>query len=299
MVEEGMHSSLTCPLIALGKPIGFIFFSSFEVNAYSNVHVELFMQIAGTLAVTVEKSRLYQELVELNELKNGFLGMAAHDLRNPNVLIRLYLNQLIEALGDINENQNGWITKIQKTSNSMMALINDFLDISIVEAGHLQLDVNPVKLNAIITNNYNANKFITEEKSITLELDLEKELPIVDVDSDRINQVINNLITNATKYSVPNTKIILNARVIDKDAVVSVIDQGQGIHPDDLDKLFKMFGKTRGKPTAGEKSTGLGLIICKHIVTAHGGSIWVESEGIGKGSTFKFTLPLKSKAEEQ
>jgi signal transduction histidine kinase/HAMP domain-containing protein len=299
MVEEGMLSSLTCPLIALGKPIGFMFFSSFEVNAYSDVHVELFMQIAGELAVTVEKSRLYQELVELNELKNGFLGMAAHDLRNPNVLIRLYLNQLVEALGDINENQNVWITKIQKTSNSMMALINDFLDISIVEADKLQLDVKPVKFNALLKSNYKDNKFITEEKSITLKLDIEKELPIVDVDSDRINQVINNLITNAMKYSVTNTEIILSARVIDKEAVVSVIDQGQGIHQDDLNKLFKMFGKARGRPTAGEKATGLGLVICKHIVDAHGGRIWVESEGIGKGSTFKFTLPLKSKTEQQ
>ena len=76
-------------------------------------------------------------------------------------------------------------------------------------------------------------------------------------------------------------------------------DHGQGIHPGDFNKLFKMFGKARGRPTAGEKSTGLGLVICKHIVGAHGGRIWVESEGIGKGSAFKFTLPLKHKEEEQ
>jgi len=299
MVEEGMLSSLTCPLIALGKPIGFIFFSSFKVNAYSNVHVELFMQIAGELAVTVEKSRLYQELVELNELKNGFLGMAAHDLRNPNVLIRLYLNQLVESLEGTNEIQRTWINKIQSISRSMMTLIDDFLDVSNVEAGQLQLDVNPVKLNVFITDNYEDNKSITEKKSITLKLDLKKELPIVDIDSDRINQVINNLITNAMKYSAPNTEIILSVEVIDKEVVVSVIDQGQGIHPDDLNKLFKMFGKTRGKPTANEKSTGLGLVICKHIVEAHGGRIWVESEGIAKGSTFKFTLPLKLKESGQ
>ncbi len=120
---------------------------------------------------------------------------------------------------------------------------------------------------------------------------------MVNIDSDKINQVLNNLIINATKYSVPNTKIILKARVVDKEAVVSVIDQGQGVHPDDFDKLFKMFGKIRGKPTAGEKSAGLGLVICKHIVDAHGGRIWVESEGAGKGSVFSFAFPLKSKGE--
>ncbi len=86
----------------------------------------------------------------------------------------------------------------------------------------------------------------------------------------------------------------------DREVVVSVTDQGQGLHPDDLSKLFKMFGKARGRPTDGEKSTGLGLVISKNIVDAHGGRIWVESKGIGMGSTFKFKLPLlKCNEEEQ
>ena len=207
------------------------------------------MQIAGTLAVTVEKSRLYQELIELNELKNGFLGMAAHDLRNPNILVRLYLNKLVESLDGTNEKQRAWITKMQNISSSMMTLIDDFLDVSIIEANQLQLDLKLVSLNAFLTTNYEAAKSISEEKSITLKMDLEKELLIVNIDSDRINQVLHNLITNALKYSVSNTEIILSMRVIDKEAVVSVSDQGQGIHPDDLNKLFKMFGKARGRPT--------------------------------------------------
>ena len=299
MVEEGMHSSLTCPLFALGKPIGFMFFSSFKVNAYSNVHVELFMQIAGELAVTVEKSRLYQQLEELNELKNGFLGMAAHDLRNPNAMIRLYLNQLTDSLGDIKGDQHVWISKMQAISDSMLALIDDFLDISTIEAGQLQLKLEPVLPDVFFTNCFEANKLLTKEKSITLKLDLEKELPIADIDSDRINQVINNLITNAMKYSIPNTEIILSVRrAKEKEVEVSVIDQGQGIPKNDINKLFKMFGKANVRPTAGEKSTGLGLAICKHIVESHGCRIWVESEGIGKGSTFKFTLPLKCNKEE-
>jgi hypothetical protein len=298
MVEEGMQSSLTCPLFALGNPIGFIFFSSFKVNAYSNVHVELFMQIAGELAVTVEKSRLYQQLEELNELKNGFLGMAAHDLRNPNALIRLYLNQLTDSLGDIKGDQHVWISKMHDISDSMLTLINNFLDVSTIEAGQLQLKLEPVLPDVFFTNCFEANKLLTKEKSITLKLDLEKGLPMVDIDSDRLNQVINNLITNAMKFSIPNTEIILSVRAKEKEVEVSVIDQGQGIPKNDINKLFKMFGKASVRPTAGEKSTGLGLAICKHIVKSHGGRIWVESEGIGKGSTFKFTLPLKCNKEE-
>ena len=264
----------------------------------------------------MEKSRLYQELVELSELKSGFLGMAAHDLRNPNVLVRLYLNQLVESLDGTNEKQRAWINKIQSISSSMTTLIDDFLDVSIIEAGQLQLDLKPVLLNTFLTNSYEANKSIAAEKSITLKLDLEQESLMVNIDSERINQVINNFITNALKYSVSNTEVTLSMRVIDKEAVVSVIDQGQGVHldkeavvsvidhgqgvhPDDVNKLFKMFGKARVRPTANEKSTGLGLVICKHIVDAHGGSIKVESEGLGKGTTFTFTLPLKRKEEEQ
>jgi signal transduction histidine kinase len=184
-------------------------------------------------------------------------------------------------------------------SNSMLALVNDFLDVSTIEAGQLQLKLEPVLPDVFFTNCFETNKLLTKEKSITLKLDLEKELPIADIDSDRINQVISNLITNAIKYSVPYTEIILSVRrVKENEVVVAVSDQGQGIPKDDIHKLFKMFGKARVRPTAGEKSTGLGLAICKYIVEAHGCRIWVESEGMGKGSTFKFTLPLKYNKEE-
>jgi signal transduction histidine kinase len=229
--------------------------------------------------------------VKLSELKSGFLGMAAHDLRNPNVLVKLYLNQLVEE--GTNEKQRVWINKIQSISSSMMTLIDDFLDISIIEAGQLKLKLEPVLPDVFFMKCFETNRLLTKEKSITLKLDLEKGLPMVNIDSDKINQVINNLITNALKYSVSNAEIILSMRVIDEEAVVSVIDQGQGIPKNDINKLFKMFGKANVRPTADEKSTGLGLVICKHIVGEHGGRIWVESEGTGKGATFKFTLPLK------
>ncbi len=292
IVQEGMRSSLTCPLLASGKPIGFMFFSSVNVNAYANVHIDLFIQISGQIATTIEKSHLYQQLMELNELKNGFLGMAAHDLQNPNVLMRLYLNQLAESLGDVRGDQHVWISRMQSISDSMLSLTKDFLCISSIEAGQLQLKLEPILPDVFLTNCLETNKLLTKEKSITLKLDLEKELPTVYIDSDKINQVLNNLITNATKYSLPNTDIILSARLKEKEVEVAVSDQGQGIPIDDIPKLFKMFGKASVRPTAGEKSTGLGLAICKYILKAHGGRIWVESEGMGEGATFKFTMPL-------
>jgi signal transduction histidine kinase/HAMP domain-containing protein len=292
VVEEGMRSSLTCPLFASGKPIGFMFFSSTKVDTYLNAHKDFFIQISGQIATIIEKSQLYQRLVELNELKNNFLGMAAHDLQNPNVLMRLYLNQLVESLGDVRGDQNVWISKIQSISDSMLSLTKDFLCISSIEAGQLRLKQGPILPDVFLADCLENNKHITKEKSIALKLDIDEGLPIVYIDSDRLSQVINNLITNATKYSHPSTEIILSARLREKEVEVSVTDQGQGVPEDEVHKLFKMFGKTSVRPTSGEVSTGIGLAICKHIVEAHGCRIWVESKGMGKGSIFKFTMPL-------
>ena len=295
IVQEGMRSSLTCPLFASGKPIGFMFFSSTKVDTYVNAHKDFFIQISGQIATIIEKSQLYQRLVELNELKNNFLGMAAHDLKNPNVLMRLYLNQLVESLGDVRGDQHVWISKMQSISDSMLTLIKDFLCISSIEGGQLQIKQEPILADVFLTDCLENNKPLTREKSITLKLDIDEGLPIVYIDSDRLSQVINNLITNAMKYSHPNTEIILSARLREKEVEVSVTDQGQGIPEEEVHNLFKMFGKTSVQPTDGEVSTGIGLAICNHIIKAHGCRIWVESEGMGKGATFKFTMPFKER----
>ena len=118
----------------------------------------------------------------------------------------------------------------------------------------------------------------------------EFEIPVMVMDPDRIDQVMNNLINNAIKFSYPNTTITLRACVQDQDVVISVQDQGQGIPAQEVDNLFTDFGRTSVRPTAGEKSTGLGLAIVKRIVELHGGRIWVESK-VGVGSVFTFTLP--------
>ena len=114
------------------------------------------------------------------------------------------------------------------------------------------------------------------------------------MDPDRINQVLNNLITNACKYSFPNTVVTLRARATGDEVAIAVQDQGQGIPASELPKMFTEFGKTSVRPTGGEKSIGLGLAIVKRMVEAHGGRIWVESQ-VGVGSTFTFTLPLSTK----
>ncbi len=293
IVEEGMRSSLTCPLIASGKPVGFLFFSSTQVDNYRNAHTELFQEIAGQLALTLEKSRLYEELVRFNDLKNKFLGMAAHDLRSPIAVIEGYADLLTDGLmGELDETQKKPIRAIAEYCDKMLALINDLLDVSAIESGHLTLVLQEIDLATFLRENARYNTLLAKAKSIELVLEIPEGLPKVSMDPSRIDQAINNLITNAIKFSKPQSRITLRAISRDQEVVISVTDQGQGIPPSEISKLFHYFGKTNVLPTAGEKSTGLGLAIAKRMVEAHGGKIEVVSQS-GKGSTFAFTLPLK------
>ncbi len=292
IVEEGMRSSLTCPLIARGKPIGFIFFSSMKPHMYEHVHIDLFRQIAGQLAVIVEKGRLYQELVELNELKNKFLGIAAHDLRNPLGVIKGYANLFLEGLvGEVTPDQRQYLERIDRASQNMLNLIDDLLDVSAIEAGQLKIDVEDVEISDFLHEIYESNKIMAKAKSIAVKLETPDTLPTIKMDPDRISQVLNNLFSNAIKFSHPDTTITLKAKVEKNKALISVEDQGQGIPKQEMSKMFTDFGRTSVQPTAGEKSTGLGLAIVKRIVEAHGGAIRVKSE-VGKGSTFTISLPL-------
>jgi signal transduction histidine kinase len=296
VVEEGVRSSLTCPLVNDGAAIGFIFFSSFHENAYRDVHVELFMQIAGQLAAIVEKSRLYKELLELNEAKNRFLGIAAHDLRNPIGVVQSFARLLSEGvLGELNEQQKKVLLQMEHSCAGMLHLINDLLDVSAIESGQLVLEMKRAPLAPFLRSLVELDAMLAAGKGIELQLDIEGELPDVPFDERRMEQVVSNLVSNAVKFSEPGTVVRVSARLEIGETpgvVVSVADQGQGIPEEEVGHLFQDFSRTSVRPTRGEKSTGLGLSIVRRIVNAHGGRVWVES-AVGKGSTFSFSIPVR------
>lgn len=292
IVKEGMHSSLTCPLRALGKPVGFLFFSSMKPDTYAKTHQDIFIQIANQLSTIVEKSRYLQQLLELNELKNKFLGMVAHDLRNPLSTIKGYLELFLAGhLGKLTSDQNEVMDDMNQTSDHMLGLINDLLDVTAIETGNLQLKREPTKPGELLQTIQASLRVLAQAKSIEIKLDIPISVPLLHLDQARMKQVLTNLITNAVKYSFSRTIILLSVRVFEKEVWISVRDQGQGIPVEEMKNLFKDFSRTSVKPTAGEKSIGLGLAITRRIVEAHGGIIWVDSE-IGKGSTFIFSLPI-------
>jgi len=174
---------------------------------------------------------------------------------------------------------------------TMLTLINDLLDIAAIEAGRLELQKKKVDIEQYLRETCESNSILAEAKKIRLVCAVEENLPPVLMDPNRINQVINNLITNAIKFSHPETQITVSAKKTDEGIVIAVTDQGQGIPASEIPKLFAAFSRTSVQATAGEKSTGLGLMIVKRLVEVHGGRVWVESVP-GKGSTFALSLPL-------
>lgn len=301
VLKEGVRSSLTCPLIVNAKPVGFLFFSSFEKNTYNNAHVSLYQQIAGQISVIIEKSKLYSEILvqkqkleELNEIKNKFLGMAAHDLRNPLGVI-MGFSQLLKMDYDnfTKEEILEIIDDISSASNTALNLVNDFLDVSKIESGTFEIHLQLVDFKSFIEQIVKKNSFYAKKKNIEIELNYSDEIPNIMIDSERLAQVFNNLITNSIKFSYRNTKISINVYLTNDSLYIDIIDYGIGMDQNEVEGIFNgFFGK--GKPgTEGEKSTGLGLAISKKIVDSHNGKILVQSEK-GKGSKFTVVLPISN-----
>jgi signal transduction histidine kinase len=244
------------------------------------------------VAMQRELARKNAELERLNQQKNHFLGIAAHDLRNPLSAILAYSEFLLADLSDqLDEEQVEFLNVIHSSSQFMSQLINDLLDVAKIESGKLDLDLEPTDLGDLVTANVNLNRRLARDKEIELRLALEDVLTVL-VDRAKIEQVLNNLISNAIKYSPSGAVVDVRLSRQGDQVQLSVQDRGQGIPSEEMDKLFKPFSRTSVQTTGGETSTGLGLVIVKKIVDGHGGQINVES-GVGEGTTFHVRLPLQ------
>ncbi len=232
------------------------------------------------------------ELERLNELKNEFIGVAAHDLRNPLQVIQGSSVMLLnKRFGELNAEQQQFVQVIKRNSDFMVKLITDLLHITKIDAGKLKLELKETDLIGLIERNIELNRLLLEQKQIRISFFAEDDFPKVVVDAAKIEQVLNNLIGNAGKFSAPNTTVEVRAAKSDTEVIISVRDEGQGIPPNELNRLFIPFENLSVKSTGGEQSTGLGLAIVKRVVEGHGGRIWVQSE-VGVGSTLSFSLPL-------
>jgi signal transduction histidine kinase len=233
------------------------------------------------------------ELEKLNKEKNHFLSVATHDLRNPLTTIYTAADLITEELKNTTSTETiEFLEMIKQSSKFMRDLINELLDVSVIESGKLSIRLEPVNLMELIKNNVTLNRVIAGRKQITVEYNTAGELPSLQLDRKKIEQLLNNLISNAIKYSYPRSRVLINARCENADVIISVSDTGQGIPMSEMDRLFKPFPKISVKSTSGESSTGLGLVIVRKIVEAHGGRVWAESK-VNVGTTFYISIPRR------
>lgn len=270
--------------------------AEYDVAELQRVTAELLEVNRAITGLQRELARRQAELIQLNERKNEFIGVAAHDLRSPLTVIQGYAT-LLSRRPEMPEGERAELLGIIADSvQDMLRMLDNLLNIAEIEAGKLKLRPREVDLYAFVERTARLNRPLADQKGVALALDLAPDLPPVVLDPDRIRQVLNNLLGNAIKFSRSGTTVTLQVRRADENTVeIAVIDQGQGIRPEELGLLFTPFQKTSTRATGGEHSSGLGLAICKRIVEISGGDIRAASD-YGQGSRFSFTLPIAPKS---
>jgi signal transduction histidine kinase len=235
-----------------------------------------------------------KHLQQLDQAKSEFVSIASHQLRTPMAGIMGYLSMILQNdFGKINKEQTGVIEKIFNASQRMIQLINLFLDVSKIESGKFVLEKRPLQLEEVISRAVDVLKKSAAEKGLKLDyLKPKNPLPRIMAD-DKIFDVVSNLIDNSIKYTEKGT-ITVKAEGDDHSIKVTVRDTGRGIDPEEARGLFAKFVRGSGMAQINPDGSGLGLYVARRITEAHGGKIWVESKGVGKGSTFSFTLPVEA-----
>lgn len=252
--------------------------------------ISVFRDDDGMLSGVVLLLRDVTRLKEVERLKSEFVMAASHELRTPLTSIGMSIDLLLE--GNSPENLTARRSELLHVAheevNRLKALVSDLLDLSKIETGKIQLDLEKASVQPLIER---AAAILTrqlEEKKISVEYKIQEELPLARIDLNKISWVLTNLVANAVRLAPIGGHIKLSARPVGKHIHVSVQDDGPGIPLEYQSKIFQKFVQIKGSESGG---TGLGLAICKEIIRAHGGSIWVEST-LGKGSTFTFALPM-------
>ena len=241
-------------------------------------------------------SRSNEQLRAMEQLKADLTNMLVHDLRTP---LTSYLSGLmtLDSLGDLNDVQREVLSMGVQGGHTLLSMINDLLDISKMEDGLLELALESLSAEEIVQAVLQQVQSLAQNKGLILETDIAPELPLLNADRDKLQRTLTNLLGNAFKFSKDGGTVTITIRHAAQDNTVlfAIHDTGEGIPPEDYERIFEKFGQVASRKEGHLHSSGLGLTLCKMVVEMHGGHIWVESE-LGKGSTFQFTMPIASSA---
>lgn len=312
------------PLIVKEVLIGSIIFGEKESgNIYTSQDIDVLKIVVPEIAVAINNSLSYEEirrfnitlkeeiakattdlkqanekLKQLDILKDEFVSLASHELRTPMTVIKSYIWMLLERkAGELSEKQRSYLERTYSSTDRLINMVNDMLNISRIESGRLTIEPKPLSMTSLISEVITELQTRAAEQKLTLSFNPpEANLPTVFADSDKIKQVLINLIGNSLKFTPPDGSIMLICEQKEGYVITHVKDTGRGIKATDMDKLFRKFNMlgTSYLTKQSGQGTGLGLYLSKALVELHKGRIWVASEGEGRGTTFSFALPVMS-----
>jgi signal transduction histidine kinase len=297
----GPQSAIVYPLESEGQPIGVFYVimnrSYDKLDAYEKESLET---ISKVTTIALDKALIYDQLVAVNKhlkdldvAKSEFMSIASHQLRTPLAGMMGYLSMILAGdYGRVTKPQTEVLSEMLVAGQRLTRLVNSFLNATRIEAGRLSINYTKIPFDELIHSVVMELMPTAQKKQVTLTYKRSK-LPTVEVDSDKIKDVVLNLVDNAIKYS-PGGTITVTAKQVDNGMVrFTSTDTGVGIPAGEDKSLFEKFVRGSGIARVEPNGSGLGLFIAKKIIEAHGGKIWAESEGEGKGSTFQFEVPMK------
>ncbi len=292
---EGVCSAIAVPLQAGSRVIGVLYVGSASANQLLEEDVSMLVGFASHAAIAIENARLFTEagkveaLRELDHLRSQLVSTVSHELRTPLAGIKAYATALLRTdVRRTDKMQREYLSAIDQDCDRLTTLVEESLDMSRIRAGLPGLNQVALPPAAAVERAVAAIRPVARGRSLKMMVD--PDLPPAWADPERVHQVLGNLLMNALNFSKPPAPVTVSAQLVGDDIRFAVSDRGVGLRSDEYERIFEPFYRGDGGSGTRPRGTGLGLPICRGIVEAHGGRIWVESEA-GKGSTFYFLLP--------
>jgi signal transduction histidine kinase/CheY-like chemotaxis protein len=318
--DKGIKQIVYIPLRAKGGVVGILFMGTGREREWEGEEKTL-EAIAKQLGLALERINLYEETKRLNQeileknielrnlvkqletttrTKSYFLAAVSHELRTPlNAILGFSELLLSGSYGELTDDQRKPIENIHQAGKHLLDLINDILDLARIEAGREELKLKTLNVRETLERLLQIVKGSAAKKSIDIFFEVDPNLPVIEADEKKFKQILFNLLSNAVKFTPKRGKIYIKARKVGNQAFFSVTDTGIGIKEEDLERIFEPFVQIEEGPSKSYAGAGLGLTLVREYVHLHGGEVWAESEGPGKGSTFTFTLPIRKEILEE
>ncbi|MBI5913185.1 GAF domain-containing protein [Candidatus Azambacteria bacterium] len=299
----GLKSGVAIPIRSEGKAIGVLdIFLDRPKEEIGGDELEVMKTLANQIGIVLKNASLFEQVKEANEklkelddLKTDFISIASHQLRTPLTAIKGYTSMIMEgSYGEVSDKVRVTIGKVFQSAQRLIYIVNDLLDISRIEQGRFTIALEPIKVANVLKDVVEELQQNAKSKNLSLELAVAPENMEVTASADfnKIRQVFLNVIDNAIKYTNEGyVRVGVEKRA--NDVLMSVKDSGIGISEASMKNLFQKFSRAKGVTKLHTDGSGLGLFIVKKIMEAHGGTVWAESEGEGKGSQFYVSIPLQ------